>query len=226
MATVAAVAGGAARAARPPRLPPRVHHTRVDRAYTHQPHPPSLDLSIPHASCQSCGAIDGLHVKLATRLSPPLLDPYKERPRTPLCSPRLPRPPELPSAPQRPHLPPRPPLTTPFKFHDPAILPLSALFKGSTGTAIARRHHASPPRASSLAAVPRIAAAAMANHSSRSSISPCTPPFATPFPPLEPQWHGTSAQPLKGLDSKPRHLPLSSPELQAEPSQLLLSSWT
>ncbi|CAD6204972.1 unnamed protein product [Miscanthus lutarioriparius] len=66
----------------------------------------------------------------------------------------------------------------------------------------------------------------MADHSSRSSISPCTPPFATPFPPLEPQWHGTSAQPLKGLDSKPQHLPLSSPELQAEPSPLLLSSWT
>lgn len=110
MATVAAAAG----AARPPRLPPRVHRTRVDRAYTRQPHPPSLDLFIPHAPCQSCGAIDGLHVKLATRLSPPLLRPYKERPRTPLCSLRLPRPPELPPAPQRPHLPPRPPLMTGF----------------------------------------------------------------------------------------------------------------
>ena len=76
MATVAAAAG----AARPPRLPPRVHRTRVDRAYTRQSHPPSLDLFIPHAPCQSCGAIDGLHVKLATRLSPPLLHPYKERP--------------------------------------------------------------------------------------------------------------------------------------------------
>ena len=110
MATVAAAAG----AARPPRLPPHVHRTRVDRAYTRQPHPPSLDLFIPHAPCQSCGAIDGLHVKLATRLSPPLLRPYKERPRTPLCSLRLPRPPELPPAPQRPHLPPRPPLMTGF----------------------------------------------------------------------------------------------------------------
>ena len=110
MATVAAAAG----AARPPRLPPRVHRTRVDRAYTRQSHPPSLDLFIPHASCQSCGAIDGLHMKLMTRLSLPLLHTYKERPRTPLCSLRLPRPPELPPAPQRPHLPPRPPLTTGF----------------------------------------------------------------------------------------------------------------
>ena len=87
--------------------------TRVDRAYTRQSHPPSLDLFIPHAPCQSCGAIDGLHVKLATRLSP-LLRPYKERPRTPLYSLHLPHPPELPPAPQRPHLPPRPPLMTGF----------------------------------------------------------------------------------------------------------------
>ena len=49
MATVAAAAG----AARPPRLPPRVHRTLVDRAYTRQPHPPSLDHFIPHAPCQS-----------------------------------------------------------------------------------------------------------------------------------------------------------------------------